>query len=66
MSAMKALGTASGTGSIAAAIAAVGWPAVAVVIGLTVTVLALTAWVLAGATHVYHLVMVIQSGRKRR
>jgi hypothetical protein len=63
---MKALGTLGGTGSVAAAIAALGWPAVAVVIALTVTVLAMVAWVLADAGRTRHLAMVIQAAREKR
>jgi len=43
----KLAGAVSGGGAVAAIVAAQGWPVAAMIVGLCVVVLFLTAWVLA-------------------
>jgi len=65
MSAAQAVATVGGAGSVAA-IATVGWPAVAVVVALAMLVLVETAWVLNNMDRCHRLVMVITAVRGGR
>lgn len=66
MSVVKAAATVGGTGSMAAAFAAGGWPAVAGVITLAVLFVGETVWVLNNLDQCDRLVMVIAAVRGER
>jgi len=61
----KLAGTVGGA-SIAATIAALGWPGAAMVIGLCVVILALLAWVVADHDRSQHLTMLFLALRGKR
>lgn len=62
----KLAGAVGGGGSVAAIVAALGWPGAAMVIGLCIAVLALAAWVVADRSRSSHLAMLIIASRSRR
>ncbi len=62
----KLAGAVGGGGSVAAIVAALGWPGAAMIVGLCVVVLLLTAWVLADLGRSSRLAMLITALRGRR
>lgn len=62
----KLVGTVAGGGSVATLVATRGWPGAAMIVGLCVVILALTAWVVADRSRSNHLAMLILALRGRR
>jgi Flp pilus assembly protein TadB len=64
VSAVKALGTAGGAGSVVAAFAGAGWSMVAAVVTLVVAVLLFAAWVVNNGSRTGRLTRLIRAFRE--